>query len=161
MPPKLTNEIIVAAVEGYESQKARIDAKIAELETLPPGASPEATAAPEVPTRKRKRFSAASRKRMKEAQRRRCAKIRGESEPPAPKEAPKPKRRISKEGLARIAAATKKRWAAVRAAKAQQKTGRKKTAPKKAAGKKVAAKKAAAKKTAPATAPAAAEATAQ
>ena len=42
------------------------------------------------------------------------AKIQGESEPTAPAtpEAPKPKRRISKEGMARIIAATKKRWAA-------------------------------------------------
>src|ERR1035441_3065487 len=44
------------------------------------------------------------------------------SKPPskAKPEPSKPKRRISKEGLARIVAATKKRWAAVRAAKAQQ-----------------------------------------
>jgi len=31
MPTKLTNEIITAAVAGFESQKARIDAQIAEL----------------------------------------------------------------------------------------------------------------------------------
>jgi hypothetical protein len=78
------------------------------------------------------------------AQKKRWAAIKGGAEPPAPKEAPKPKRRISKEGLARIVAATKKRWAAVRAAKAQQE---------KAARKKVAVKKPkAAKKTAPAPA---------
>jgi hypothetical protein len=57
-----------------------------------------------------------------------------DAEPSAPKETPKPKRRISKEGMARIVAATKKRWAAVRAAKAQQqKAAAKKTAKNKAA----------------------------
>jgi hypothetical protein len=54
------------------------------------------------------------------AQKARWAKIKGDSEPPAPAEAPQAKRKMSKEGLARIIAATKKRWAAVRAAKAQQ-----------------------------------------
>ena len=55
-------------------------------------------------------------------------------------EAPKPKRKMSKEGLARIVAATKKRWAAVRAAKAQQeKAAAKKTAKKKAVKKTAAA----------------------
>ena len=49
------------------------------------------------------------------------AKIRGESEPSAPAtpEAPKPKRRISKKGMARIIAATKKRWRLAKVAKAQ------------------------------------------
>lgn len=31
MPPRLTSEIITAAIEGYESQKTRIDGKPAEL----------------------------------------------------------------------------------------------------------------------------------
>jgi len=131
--PKLTNEIIAAAVEGYEAQKIRIDGKIAELRAMLPGGSPEAPAAPEAPTRKRK-ISVAARRRMAIAQKKRWAAIEGAAvaETPAPKEAPKPKRRITKEGLARIVAATKKRWAAVRAAKAQlQKAAAKKTAKRK------------------------------
>ena len=130
---KLTNEIIAAAVEGYEAQKIRIEGKIAELRAMLPGGSPEAAAVPEAPARKRK-ISAAARRRMAIAQKKRWAAIKGvaHAEPPAPKEAPKPKRRLSKEGLARIVAATKKRWAAVRAAKAQ---------PQKAAAKKMAKKK--------------------
>jgi len=115
---KLTNEIIAAAVEGYEAQKIRIDGKIAELRAMLLGGSPEA---------------AAARRRMAIAQKKRWAATKGVAvaEPPAPKEARKPKRRISKEGLARIVAATKKRWAAVRAAKAQQqKAAAKKTAKK-------------------------------
>ena len=150
--PKLTNEIIAAAVEGYEAQKIRIDGKIAELRAMLPGGSPEIAATPEAPNKKRK-VSAAARRRMAIAQKARWASIKGESEP-APEKAPKAKRKISKEGLARIVAATKKRWAAVRAAKAQQeKAATKQTAKKKAVKK-------AAKKTAAAT-PAVAQAAAQ
>jgi hypothetical protein len=72
------------------------------------------------------------------------AKIsRGEAEPPAPDivVAPKAKRRISKEGMARIIAATKKRWAAVKAVQAKSAAtknaalARKKVAVKKASNK--------------------------
>ena len=126
---KLTNEIIAAAVEGYEAQKIRIDGKIAELRAMLAGGSPEGAATPEVPATKRKKFSAAARRKMALAQKARWAKIKGESEP-APEKAPKAKRQISKEGLARIVAATKKRWAAVRAAK---KTAQKKAVKKPAA----------------------------
>lgn len=116
MPIKFNTEIITAAVEGYESQKARIDQRIAELKAMLPGASAETAATPETPTRKRKKFSAAARRKMAMAQKARWAKIRGESEP-AKLEPAKPKRRISKEGLARIVAATKKRWRLAKAAK--------------------------------------------
>src|ERR1039458_8827062 len=37
MPIKLTNEILTAAVLGFEEQKRNIDAKIAELRTMLPG----------------------------------------------------------------------------------------------------------------------------
>src|ERR1035441_1172520 len=100
MPPKLTGEIITAAILGFEEQKRQIDTRIAELRAMLPGV-PATPTTPEAPTKKRKRFSAAARRRMKEAQQRRWAKIRGESEPPAlaTLEAPKPKRRISKAGM--------------------------------------------------------------
>jgi hypothetical protein len=139
---KLMPEIIAAAVEGYEAQKIRIDGKIAELRAMLPGGSPEGAATSEVPATKRK-VSAAARRRMAIAQKKRWAAIKGGAEPTAPGKAPEAKRKMSKEGLARIVAATKKRWAAVRAAKAQQeKAAAKKTATKKAA--KRTAKKAAA-----------------
>ena len=67
--PKLTNEIIAAAVEGYEAQKIRIDGKIAELRAMLPGGSPEAAAAPEPTKPKRRKMSAAARRRIAEAQR--------------------------------------------------------------------------------------------
>ena len=120
---KLTNKIINAAIEGFESQKRRIDARIAELRAILSGGSPESAAKPEPAKRKRRKMSAAARKRMKEAQQRRWAKIRGESEPSAPAKPAKAKRRFSKEGMARIVAATKKRWRLQKAAaKAAAKT---------------------------------------
>src|ERR1017187_4844297 len=114
MPTKLSNEIITAAIEGFEAQKTRIDAQIAELQAVLTGASTAPAAKPESPTRKRKKFSAASRRKMAMAQEARWAKIKGEPEPPAPaaKEAPKPKRKLSAAGRRAIIAATKKRWAA-------------------------------------------------
>ena len=147
--PKLTNEIITAAIEGFESQERRIDDQIAELRAMLPAGTTDTAATPEAPTRKRKKFSAAARKRMKEAQQLRWAKIRGESEPPAPATPAKPKRKLSKAGKAAIVAALKKRWALKRAEAAKSKpAAAKKAAPKKAAVKRVVAKKVAAKKTA-------------
>lgn len=128
MPTKLTTEIIAAAIDGYESQKARIDQKIAELRSMLDG-GPAATATiSEAPTRKRKKFSAAARRKMALAQKARWAKIRGESEPPAPAKAEpaKPKRRLSAAGRRAISEASKKRWRLA-------KTAAKKTARKKAA----------------------------
>ncbi len=176
--PKLTNEIITAAIEGFESQKHRIDGQIAELRAMLPGGRTEPVATPEMPRGKRKKFSAAARKRMKEAQQRRWAKIRGESEPSAPTtpEPEKPERRISEEGMKRIIAATKKRWRLQKAGtKAKSAAGKKtaqarkqtavkraavKTAPAKAAKKTAPVKKSVAKRSAPKkTAPAPAQAT--
>jgi hypothetical protein len=76
MPTKLTDEIITAAIKGYEAQKTAIDHQIADLRAMLSGRS---AAGPEPLHRKRKKFSAATRQRMKEAQRRRWAKIRGEA----------------------------------------------------------------------------------
>jgi hypothetical protein len=115
---KLTNEIIAAAIEGFEVQKTRINQRIAELQVMLSSGPAESATMPEAPERKRRKFSAAARKRMKEAQQRRWAKIRGESESPAPATAKpaKTKRRISAEGLRRIIAATKRRWRLQKAA---------------------------------------------
>ena len=61
MPTKLTNEIITAAIEGYESQKTRIDTKIAELRAMLSGGPAETATTPAAPIRKRRRLSAAAR----------------------------------------------------------------------------------------------------
>jgi hypothetical protein len=136
--PKLTPEIINAAIVGFEQQKLRIDTQIAELRAMLDGDISKPTAAPGPPKRK---ISAAARRRMALGQKARWAKLKGESEPPAPAtaETPKPKRKLSKEGRAAIVAALKKRWAAKKAAAAK---------PKPAVAKKVAAQKTA-KKAAP------------
>jgi hypothetical protein len=119
--PQLKPEIVLAAIEGFESQKRRIDDQIAELRSMLPGATPEGTTESARPKRK---VSAAARRRMALGQQRRWAAIKdgagsGASEPS------KPRRKLSAAGRAAIVAALKKRRAV------------KKAAAKKAAAKKV------------------------
>jgi hypothetical protein len=168
--PRLTNEIITAAIQGFEFQKTSIDGKIAQLRALLPGGSTQTAATPEAPTGKRK-VSAAARRRMALGQKARWAKLKGESKSPAPTapEPEKPKRNLSAAAKAKLVAnlkkaraakAAKARAIAKKVAPARKKTTAKKaaakTAPakaaKKTAVKKAAATKAAAKKTAPAAA---------
>ena len=118
MPQKLTNEIITAAIAGYESQKTRIDQQIAELRSLLTGGAAKTVAAAEDALPKRRKFFAATRRRMRESQQRRWAKIRGKSEPSmAATVLAKPKRKISSAGRKAMAEASKKRRAAGKAAK--------------------------------------------
>ena len=114
--PKLNTAVIEAAVVGFEEQKRQIDVQIAELRAMLTNGSARTTAATETIPGKRKKFSAAVRRKMALAQKQRWAKIKGESEPPtpAPAEPPKPKRKLSAAGKAAIIAATKKMWAAKR-----------------------------------------------
>jgi hypothetical protein len=119
--PKLTNQLVTAAIKGFEEQKRGIDAHIAELRAFLSGepAEPTLTPSPEKPARRK--VSAAGRKAMAEAQRKRWAAIKGKPEPqssatPTSKAAPKPKRKLSAAGRAAIIAATKKMWAAKKAA---------------------------------------------
>jgi hypothetical protein len=121
MPTKLDNDILAAAIEGFEAQKKRLDAQIAEIRQQLTGGSAQPAATPE-PGRKRRKMSAAGRKRIAEAQRKRWADIKKQSggAPQAAKpEAQKPKRKLSAAGRKRIVEATKKRWALVRAAAAK------------------------------------------
>jgi len=114
---KLTAEIIHAAIEGFESQKRRIDSQIEELRQLLNGGSADTGAESGPPARKRK-ISAAGRRRMAAAQKARWAKIRGEAEPASSLAATKParqKRKLSAAGRKAISEATKRRWAAKRA----------------------------------------------
>jgi len=122
MPIKLSDEVILAAIEGFESQKKQIDNRIAELRQLQNGNRAESAATPQVRTGKRRKFSAAARRRMREAQQRRWAVVRGETAPsrPATTKAPKRKRHLSAAGRKAIIAATKKRWALRRAEAAKK-----------------------------------------
>src|ERR1035437_3914551 len=132
---KLTPEIITAAVEGFEQQKLRIDAQIAELRAMLTGTLTDPAATPEAPKGKRRKMSAAARKRIGDAQRKRWAESKKTSSPVAP-EAPKPKRKLSAAGKKAIVDATKKRWAAFHAAKkGERPTGARKRAAKKTAAK--------------------------
>jgi hypothetical protein len=130
---KLTTDILSAALEGFEAQKNRIDAKIAEIKQQLNGGRPE-PAAPTDSDKPRKKRSAAVRRRMKLAQQLRWKKIKEAAEPAQAAAAKPKKRKLSTAGRKAIIAATKKRWAAVRAAKHAEKPAvRKKAAAKKAA----------------------------
>jgi peptidoglycan hydrolase CwlO-like protein len=114
MPIKPDPELLTAAILGYQEQQRQIDSKIAELKAVVSGRPAEtATTTPEAPARKR---SAATRRCMALAQKKRWAAIKGTSPAPVMKKAPKAKRRISPEGMKRIIAATKKRWRLAKAA---------------------------------------------
>src|ERR1035441_7407144 len=117
MPKQLTPEIISAAIDGFEQQQLRIDIQIAELRAMLPGGSTQTAATSEVPTgkRKRRKMSAAGRKAIAEAQRKRWAASKKAAEPPAPATS-KPKRKLSKAGRAALVANLAKARAA-RAAK--------------------------------------------
>ena len=141
--PKLNAEVIAAAIEGFESQKKRIDTQIGDLRAMLSGGSTERTATLEAPARKRK-VSAAARRRMAEGQKKRWAAIKAESKSPesvARPEPVKPKRKMSAAGRRAISEATKRRWALKRAEAAKaQPAGTKKAATQKTAAKKTAKK---------------------
>jgi hypothetical protein len=121
--PKLSDDILAAALEGFEAQKKRIDVQIAEIRGLLGG-----TAASSESAKPKRKVSASARRRMALAQKLRWKKIKqGE---PAPPPTFKPKRKLSAAARKSIAAAQRKRWAAIKkAAKPQpSKTNRKKAA---------------------------------
>jgi hypothetical protein len=117
--PKLSDEILAAALEGFEAQKSRIETKIAEIRGLL-GGTPVSS---DIGKPKRK-VSASARRRMARAQKLRWKKIKQTAE------TAKPKRHMSAGARKRIATAQKKRWAAIKkAAKPQQiKVSRRKAA---------------------------------
>ena len=114
MPQELTPEVVKAAIAGFEQQRLRIDAQIAELRAMLANNGNRGT---NPRTIKRRQFSAASRRKMVLAQRARWARIRGESKPsaPTPAETPKPKPHLSVEGRRAIQEAQRRRWAQKRA----------------------------------------------
>ena len=129
-------ELLEAALIGLQRRGSDIDEKIADLRRqlgIRGGAAKTSVGAAAVLGRKRRRMSAAGRRRIAEAQRKRWAALRKGS---AAKPAPVKSRRISAAGRKRIIEATKKRWAEFHAKKAA------------ATPAKVAAKRAAVKKSA-------------
>jgi hypothetical protein len=107
--PKLSDEILAAALEGFEAQKKRIDVQIAEIRGILGGTASSETAKP------KRKVSASSRRRMARAQKLRWKKAKQGSEAPQ-SAAAKPVRHMSASARKRIAAAQKKRWAAIKKA---------------------------------------------
>src|SRR5215471_8873635 len=83
MAQTLTNEIIIAAIEGFEAQQRRIGEQIAELRSMLDDGNKQVNTRSDRTPPKRK-FGEDALRRMREAQQRRWAKVRGESESPAP-----------------------------------------------------------------------------
>ena len=116
---KLTDDgFLRAALIGYESEKAKIEAAITEIQAQLGHRGPgRAKAAPDHQGHtapKRRTMSESGRRRIAAAQRKRWAALKT-----AKAEPPKSKRKLSAAGRRAIIAATKKRWAAIRKAKAQ------------------------------------------
>src|SRR4051812_13461549 len=109
--PTLTKEIISAAIVGFEEQRRKLDVQITELRSMLSHSPDGSTSTPKSTGRKKRKMSAAGRKAIAEAQRKRWAASKATAAP-APKAAKKPKRKLSAAGRAAIVAALKKRWAA-------------------------------------------------
>jgi hypothetical protein len=116
-------EILQAALVGLQNESSKIDAKIAEVRARISGTEGSVTPDGNKPARKHT-LSAAARRRIAAAQRKRWATFRKGSQTMEPlkkqKVATAKKRNLSAAGKKRIAEATKKRWAAFRAAKARK-----------------------------------------
>jgi hypothetical protein len=82
----MTHDIITAAIDGFEAQKKRIDAQIADLRQALTGNGAHGVAAPEA-LRRRRKMSANARKRIADAQRKRWAAMRERSGHPTAVEA--------------------------------------------------------------------------
>jgi hypothetical protein len=139
----LDPSILEAALTGLEAQRKRIDEQIASVRSMlgkrGPGRPPASIGGDSgaQPEEKRRTMSAAARKRIAEAQRKRWQAFHKKSEQPAAAQkpaAPARKRKLSAAGRRAIIEATKKRWAAFRAGQ-KSSANAKKTAPKKAAAK--------------------------
>ena len=110
---KVTNEMIEAAIQGFESQKKHIDSQIAELRAMLSMSIKPPTSDSQTVSHKKRGMSTAGRSAIAEAQRKRWAAVKAQSVVPgAPK---KTKRKLSAAGRAAIVAALKKRWAAKKA----------------------------------------------
>ena len=132
---RLTPEMIAAAILGFEEQKRHINSQIGELRAMLDGrgAGPAMTVV--ALKRKRRTTSAPARMRIGAAQRKRSAAVQYRAES-VTSQTPKKQRRLSLAGRRAIIAATKKRWALIKAAEAaeaKERTGAKKTARKRAA----------------------------
>ena len=116
MAQKLTPEILAAALDGFEVQKQRIDTRIAEIRQMLDSGGHSEPAASTATAKPRKKFSAATRRKMAAAQRARYANLKQDSEPTQPVIAKPKKRHLSASARRRIGAAVRKKWALKKAA---------------------------------------------
>jgi hypothetical protein len=117
MTQPLTIEILSAALENLTSKRQQIDDQIADIRRMLGNRTNGAKATTDGASRKH-HISAAGRRAIAAAQRRRWAEQKAETGVSADK-AKKSKRKLSPAGRAAIVAALKKRWAAKRAAAAK------------------------------------------
>jgi hypothetical protein len=104
------HDLLAMALIGYEAQKAKLDAAIAGIQSQLSQRAASSEPDPQIP---RKRImSAAGRKRIAAAQRKRWAATKKANAEPVV-----PKRKLSAAGRRAIADAARKRWAALRKAK--------------------------------------------
>ena len=110
--------LLAMALVGYESEKAKIVAAIAEIRAQlgqrGPGRPRVVANETEQTVTAKRTMSASARRRIAMAQRKRWAAIKKAQATPS-----KPKRKLSAAGRKSIVEALRKRWAAVRKAKAQ------------------------------------------
>ena len=120
MAQELTTDILNAALENLTPKRLQIDEQIAEVRRLLGGGRNGASAESR-PAGRKHRISAAGRRAIAAAQRRRWAEQKAAAGAPTGKAARKPKRKLSPEGRQAIVDALKKRWAAKRAAASAKK----------------------------------------
>jgi hypothetical protein len=126
---QLDPAILEAALSGLEAQQQRLEEQIESVRRMlggrrratvaAPGAINSSATAPALGGRTKRVMSAAARKLIAAAQRKRWADLR---QAKAGKEKPAAKRRLSPEGRKRIVEAARRRWAEVRKAKAAAST---------------------------------------
>ena len=152
-PPFIDATVLRMALVGYEQEKTRIEAQIADIHSRLGTANPSLTVTDGAAPKKR-RLSAAARKRISAATTARWLKYRKQK---AEAEKPAKKRKLSAAGLRAIREATAKRWAAYR--KTQKAAATKTASVVKQAAPKPKARKVAAKVSATSTAAGSAPAT--
>src|SRR5712692_5716833 len=106
MPQKLTPEIIIAAIAGFEVQKTIIDSRISALRSVLAGDRTGPAVTPSETGKRKRRFSLASRRKMAAAQKARWAEIKkAKPSQSATSETSKPKRKVSRAARKKMAAA--------------------------------------------------------
>ena len=104
------HDLLAMALIGYEAQKAELDVAIAGIQAQLSQRAPSSGPAPQIP--RKRTMSAAGRRRIAAAQRKRWAATKKTNAEPTP-----PKRKLTAAGRKAIADAARKRWAALRKAK--------------------------------------------